>query len=70
MQQTTIVANIPVEAEFISDSQEVWQVRQYLGIRAAGYNSFFVIAKDGDYTAIWGMSGIIPYQSKLVARLV
>ena len=64
------VSQVPDEAEFISDSQDVDAVRELVGPDAQGYDSFFVIVGDGDYDAVWGMYGIVPNDDKQVARVV
>ncbi len=66
------------ELSFLSDSQDVNDIKKYLGYVsnprtgkgiALDFHSFFVGQEDGDYTQIWGMSGIIPYNNKEVVRL-
>lgn len=68
--QPISVNMVPDEAEFVSDSQEADAIKESLGPDAQVYDSFFVIVGDGDYEAVWGMVGIVPYNSKLVTRLV
>lgn len=60
------------DLQFVSDSQDVDAIRDSFGPRWAGreYDSYFVGTQDGEYVEIWGMSGIVPYLSKLVLRLV
>ncbi len=67
--KTTIVANIPHEFQFISDSQDTASIKEYLGEVAAAYDAFFVRVSDGDYDAVYGIVGIIPYKSKLATLL-
>ena len=60
------------DLQFISDSQDTAAIRFDFGPAWDGfdYDSYFVRAEDGEYKEIWGMSGIVPYKSKLVTRLV
>jgi len=68
--RVSIVASLGPHLQFFSDSQDVQPIKEDIGADAEGYDSFFVATKDGDYTEVWGMSGIIPYRSKLVTRLI
>lgn len=56
------------EYQFISDSQDVDEYKNYIGGEEANeYDSFFVkFTPDGDVVEIWGMSGIIGYLNKNV----
>ena len=65
-----MVANLGSHLQLVSDSQDVQAIREYLGKDAGGYDAFFVAIEDGDYVEVWGMVGIIPYNSKLVSRLI
>jgi hypothetical protein len=48
------------------DSQDAADLRK----RFPEYDAFFVKAIGGGYTEVWGFVGIVPYLSKLVAKLV
>ena len=63
------VAALPVELQFVSDSQDVQPIKEYLGSIAEGYDAFFVNVVDGDYSEVWGIVGIVPHKSKLTSRL-
>ena len=65
-----VVANLGQHLNFISDSQDVQAIREYLGEDAGNYDAFFVDVQNGDYVEVWGMVGIVPYLSKLVSRLI
>ena len=65
----SVVASLGKHLQFVSDSQDVQAIREYLGNDAGNYDAFFVAIADGDYTEVWGMVGIVPYNSKLVSRL-
>lgn len=55
---------------FLSDWQEVIEVKKYLMPEVRGeFDSFFVRVEDGEYTEIWGMMGIIPYNHKVVYKV-
>jgi hypothetical protein len=54
---------------FVSDSQNVQEIKSYLGPEAAPYDSFFVLERDGEYVEVFGMNGIVPYLTKLVFEL-
>lgn len=64
------VANLGQHLQLVSDSQDVQAIREHLGEDAGSYDAFFVAIKDGDYKEVWGMVGIVPYNSKLVSRLI
>lgn len=64
------VANLGSHLQLVSDSQDVQAIREHLSKDAGNYDAFFVAIKDGDYVEVWGMVGIVPYNSKLVSRLV
>jgi len=64
------IANLGQHLQFICNSQDVKPIQEYLGEDAGNYDAFFVDVQDGDYTEVWGMVGIIPYNSKLVSRLI
>ncbi len=64
------VANLGQHLQLVTDSQDVQAIREYLGKDAGNYDAFFVAVQDGEYTEVWGMCGIVPYNSKLVSRLI
>jgi hypothetical protein len=64
------VAAIRDGLQFVSDSQDVAPIKEHLGEIAADYDAFFVGVEDGDYTEIWGIVGIVPYNTKLTTRLL
>jgi hypothetical protein len=68
----SVVANLPADLQFISDSQDTAAIRFDFGPDWNGfeYDSYFVRIADGEYQEIWGMCGIVPLNSKLVRRLV
>jgi hypothetical protein len=51
------------DLQFISDSQDVNDIKYMLGLKPelSEYDSFFVKVENGDYSEIYGMTGIIPY---------
>ena len=55
------VQDVPDEAVFVSDAQQVRAIKKHIGEDAYGFDSFFVIVSDGEYESVWGMCGIIPY---------
>lgn len=55
---------------FVSDSQEVKPIKENLGKIADEFMSFFVKIEDGDYSEVWAIHGIIPYNNKTAYRLV
>ena len=54
---------------FVSDSQDVKPIKEYLGEIANEFDSFFVKIEDGDYAEVWGIHGIIPYTNKTAYRI-
>jgi len=65
----TAVAAISQGLQFVSDSQDVQAIRELIGESASGYDAFFVGVADGDYSEVWGICGIVPYNTKLTTRL-
>lgn len=64
------VRDMPDDFQFCSDSQDVQAIKNHLGELPDDYDSFFVLIGDGDYIAVYGMFGIIPYLNKHVYRIV
>ena len=60
------VADIDPKLQFVSDSQDVDPIREF----APEYDSFFVDIADGEYTEVWGMYGVIPWNEKQVYRVL
>jgi hypothetical protein len=67
---TMRVYDIPDEAILICDSQDVRIVKRHLGKDAYEFNAFFVIAKDGDYEAVWGTWKTFPHMEDEVVEIV
>jgi len=55
---------------FICDSQHVEAMKASLPISADCYDSFFVNIKDGEYSRVFGMFGIIPWHTKQVYQII
>ena len=70
----TAVGALPQDLQFVSDSQDVQAIKDYFGDAVNGeygeYDAFFVRVQDGEYTEVWGICGIVPYNSKLTTRLI
>lgn len=64
------VADLPADVIFISDSQDVAAVKEYIGTKASDYDSFFVRIVDGDYHAAYGLSGIVPWLRKPIDQIL
>jgi hypothetical protein len=64
------VKELPSHLEFVSDSQDVQAIREDFSLTHLPSNqqfdSFFVGTADGDYTEVWGMFGIVPYNDRHV----
>lgn len=54
----------------VTDSQDSEAVKDYVGKKAQGYDSFLVWSEDGDYREVWAFCGTAPYLSKLAQRLI
>lgn len=69
---TVAALDTRTDLQFLSDSQDTAAIRYDFGSEWDGfeYDSYFVAIADGEYTEIWGMSGTVPYKSKLVTQLV
>ena len=62
------------EVTLVTDSQDVEPIRDFLGRQGklAGiedFGGFFLVARDGDYVALWGFCGSIPYNEKDVYEI-
>lgn len=55
---------------FLSDSQCLEDIKDYVGSKAYGYASFFVRVEDGDYQEVWGCYRMVPYLDERVYRIV
>jgi hypothetical protein len=66
----TSVGALPKDLRFVSDSQDTAPIKEYIGESAQGYDAFFVSIKDGEYREVWGIVGIVPYNTKLTSRLL
>lgn len=58
------------DLQFVSDSQDVDFIKQHCGSIANEFDAFFVSIKDGDYTEIWGIHGIVPFNQKFATCIV
>lgn len=60
-----------IKPEFVSNSQDVNAIKVHCGVDSDArlYDSFFVVAEDGEYKAIFGIYGIIPGFSKSAFRV-
>lgn len=81
MPKLATVRMVPDGAQFVSDSQDVQPIREYLYAamkdndtreRVGNCDAFFVLVSEkcGEYTDVWGMVGIVPYLSKLVTKFI
>ncbi len=61
------VAEIPADATFVSNSEEVQHIREHLSLAPdEDFDSFFVRIGNGEYTDVWGMTGTVPFNDKNV----
>ena len=58
------IKNIPLGCIFVSDSQEVQAIDDYLGQVYPSSHCYFVDVKNGDYDQMYLIGGIIPYLEK------
>jgi hypothetical protein len=63
------VDSVPKDYQFVSDSQDVEAIKENLGKKAEGFDSFFVKVGEGDYDGVYGMEGTVPYTNKTVEKL-
>lgn len=58
-----LVRDVPEEAIFISDSQDVDATLESIGVDNSdgAYGSLFCIIGEGEYLAVWGLFGIVPW---------
>ena len=70
--QTAQVGELDKGLAFVSDSQVTAELKTDLPkeLGLDDYDSFFVLVRDEEYVEVWGMYGIIPYNDRLVTRLV
>ncbi len=60
------VNEVPKEAKFISDSQDVFILNEMYKVNE-NYDSFFVIYnKENEIIKLYGMYGIVPYNYQIV----
>ena len=59
------VQDLPVEAKFYCDSQDV-EFAKSAYPELEGFDSFFSVIEDCVLTNLWGMEGIIPYLDRAV----
>jgi hypothetical protein len=57
------------DLQFVNADYEVSEIKKYAGKSADDYDSFFVKIKDGDYSEIWGITGIVPTLTKTAYRV-
>lgn len=67
---TNTVYNLPRDpnVQFRSDSQDVSDILERLGCEE-DYDSFFIVERDDNIIAAWGMNGIVPWLNKRVYRV-
>ena len=53
----------------VDNSQEVRSIHGYFPT-SKEYDAFFVIIENGDYAAVWGFYGSVPYTGKNIYRIV
>lgn len=70
MSRTTVISALDPTLTLVTDSQDTDAIREHIGRKASGYDSFFVRVENGEYTEVWGFAGIVPYNSKLVTRVL
>jgi hypothetical protein len=59
-----LIKEVPLGCIFVSDSQEVQAIDDYLGQDYPETHSYFVDVKNGDYEQIYLFEGTIPYLQK------
>jgi hypothetical protein len=62
----TKVKDLSPSLDFISDSQHVRPINEVFG---TDFDAFFVMVEDGDFSAVWGMRGIIPDLQRRVEQV-
>lgn len=60
-----VVKELGPHLAFISDSQDVKAIRESCGLLLP-FDSFFVATDNGEYTEVWGMFGIVPFDNRSV----
>ena len=67
--------NLLIGYDLVTDSHEVEEVLNYLGksvkkrAETNGISGLFVLQSYGDYEAVYGFAGSVPYNSKELLRL-
>jgi len=68
-----LVSDLPDDPEgliaFISDSQDSEALREYV-TDDNECGAYFVLIQDGDYLAVWGIEGFVPYTHKHLYRVL
>jgi hypothetical protein len=65
-----LTEELPQNALFMSDSQDVKAIKTYVGEIANEFDAFFVVLGDGEYLAVYGIYGVIPYLTKTVTKIL
>ena len=69
-QTARLVREIPASAILVSDSQDIRETLESIGIKDNGqWGCLFAIVGDGDYTAVWGCGSSVPYTFLSVTSL-
>lgn len=70
--ETRQVIELPEGLQFISNSQDVQAVFEYLGRPSLfeTYPALFVEVVNGDYIQIWGIMGIIPWLDRTAWKIL
>lgn len=63
------VADVPESWNFVSDSQDVLPIKDMFP-KAKEYDAFFVNIKDGEYTDVFGIKGIVPSKEKSITKII
>lgn len=58
------------DAQFVSTTQDVMAVKEYIGKKAEGFDSFFAVIENGDYEVLCGMYGIVPFNDRPVYPII
>lgn len=68
MSNLKIVAQVPNDYDFVTDSTEVAAINSQVD-GGADFDAYFIKQNDGEIVGAYGMYGIIPFNSKLVTSV-
>jgi len=72
MGEEMLISQLPQDEglQLVTDSQDVDNIKEYLGGIGNDYDSFFVRVEDGDFVEVYGFYGIVPRLDRTCYKLI